>query len=231
MRRICFQWIEPCANERLRQAQAVLRDSVSALGLEPVLFPAGPDLVKFRDVLQFARDHASGPSFVWCNSDVMLRRDPHDVEDGLCVHGFHRTEIPSGEVCGGVDMYLIPCAAWDDWLRDDAPELWCGATHIDWWLTRTAARRGIYRRHEGYIDHRAHASSAASKNKGDKHYGDNIRAYNAWAERNGEKIHAPDPEPSVPLRFLHLLAWKAGWKIRGLTARLRSWGNDGRTSG
>jgi len=58
MRQIAFQWIAPCPNERLRTAQARLRDSVAAIGRVPVLFPAGPEMVKLADILRFARKRA-----------------------------------------------------------------------------------------------------------------------------------------------------------------------------
>ena len=44
--RVTFQWIEPCPNERLRVAQQRLLESIEALGLEPALFPAGPEMMK-----------------------------------------------------------------------------------------------------------------------------------------------------------------------------------------
>lgn len=182
---ICFQWLDPCPSERLRRAQEELKQSVLELGLEPVLFPAGSEMVKFRAVLQFARDHCPGDSFVWCNSDVVLRRNPYEVDDGRRVHGFHRTELPSGEVCGGVDMYLIPRAIWDEWLSGDSPDLWCGATHIDWWLTNAACLRRCYESHAGFIDHLSHETSGASKSPANCYYRHNIRAYNKWARRHG----------------------------------------------
>jgi hypothetical protein len=185
---ICFQWIEPCRSERLKVAQEKLLESILALGLEPVLYPAGPEMVKFADILRFARERAKGGSFVWCNSDVTLVRNPYDVlaggGDGEMVHGFHRREVPSGEICGGVDMYLIPCKAWDEWLGVNPPDLWCGATHIDWWLTRAAALRGCYQSHFGYINHLTHPESSASKG-GNALYRHNIKEYNTWARCNG----------------------------------------------
>jgi hypothetical protein len=188
MREICFQWIEPCRSERLRVAQEKLQERILDLGLEPVLYPAGPEMVKFADILRFARERAKGGSFVWCNSDVTLVRNPYDVlgegDDGATVHGFHRRELPSGEICGGVDMYLIPCKAWDEWVGINPPDLWCGATHIDWWLSRAPALRGCYRSHFGYIDHLTHPESPASKG-GNTLYNHNIREYNRWARESG----------------------------------------------
>ena len=186
MSQICFQWIEPCLSERLKVAQEKLLDSVKALGLEPVLYPAGPEMVKFVDILRFARKHATGGSFLWCNSDVTLVRNPYEVlqeNDGKTIHGFHRTEVPSGEICGGVDMYLIPCKAWDECLGLNPPDLWCGATHIDWWLTRAAALKGRYQSHFGFINHLSHPESGASKG-GNAFYLHNIREYNRWARLN-----------------------------------------------
>jgi len=185
---ITFQWIDPCPNERLSQAQARLRDSVVSLGLEPELVPAGPGLIKFADVLRFARTRGSGSSFVWCNSDVTLTADPFALDDGRTVRGFHRREVPSGESCGGVDMYLIPNAVWDDVLSKDLPDLWCGATHIDWWLTRAAALAGCYTSHFGFIDHVTHQESPASKARANSYYRHNIREYNKWARRNGSGL-------------------------------------------
>ncbi len=184
---VCFQWIDPCPNERLRLAQEKLLQSVIAMKLEPLLYPAGPKMVKFSEILRFARIHAEGGSFVWCNSDVTLLRDPFEVDDGKNVHGFHRTEIPSGTICGGVDMYLIPCKDWDEYLGVNPPDLWCGATHIDWWLTRAPALRECYRSHFGYIDHLTHTESPASKG-GNGLYRHNIIAYNRWARRHGAGV-------------------------------------------
>ncbi len=181
---ITFQWIDPCPNERLKKAQERLRESIVAMGLEPLLFPAGPGMVKFADVLGFARRQSSGVSFVWCNSDVTLTRDPFALEDGRTVRGFHRREVPSGEVCGGVDMYLIPNSFWDEVLSKDLPDLWCGATHVDWWLTRAAVLAGLYTSHFGYIDHVSHPESQASKAGANPLYRHNVAEYNKWARRN-----------------------------------------------
>lgn len=184
-KQITFLWIDPCPSERLRVAQERLLKSVLALGLSPNLFPAGADLVKFADVLQFAREGSRGASFIWCNSDVTLTGDPYQLEDGKTVRGFHRREVPSGTWCGGVDMYLVPNAVWDEILSRDAPDMWCGATHIDWWLTRAAVLAGCYTAHTGFIDHLSHSTSDASKSRDNPYYRKNIYEYNKWARRNG----------------------------------------------
>jgi hypothetical protein len=184
-RSIVFQWIDPCPNRRLAEAQARLRQSVLDHGLEPVLFPAGPRLVKFRDILRFAFEKSAAQSFVWCNSDVILTRNPYDLEEGGVVRGFHRREVPSGEICLGVDMYLIPKPCWTGFLERDMPDLWCGATHVDWWLTRAASLQGVYSAHHGFIDHPSHEESGASKSRSNKYFRHNVRVYNAWARRHG----------------------------------------------
>jgi hypothetical protein len=188
MNTITFLWIDPCHNARLERAQSQLKESVFALGLKPVCFECGPAMVKFADVLRFAREHAKGDSFVWCNSDVILARDPYETNDLTKVHGFHRREIPGGEICGGEDMYLIPNGIWDDLLSKDIPDLWCGATHVDWWLTNAASIAGKYRSHTGFIDHRSHETSGASKRRSNKFYLHNIKRYNKWASKHGATI-------------------------------------------
>ena len=188
MNTIAFLWIDSCPNARLGRAQVLLKESVLALGLKPVCFECGPAMVKFADVLRFAREHAKGDSFVWCNSDVILTRDPYETNDLTKVHGFHRREIPGGEICGGEDMYLIPNGIWDDLLSKDIPDLWCGATHIDWWLTNAACLGRCYESHTGFIDHISHETSGASKRKTNKFYRHNIRQYNKWASKQGATV-------------------------------------------
>jgi len=218
MNTITFLWIDPCPNARLERAQSQLKESVLALGLKPVCFECGPAMVKFADVLRFAREHAKGDSFVWCNSDVILTRDPYETNDLTKVHGFHRSEIPGGEICGGEDMYLIPNGIWDDLLSKDIPDLWCGATHIDWWLTNAACLGRCYESHTGFIDHISHETSGASKRKTNKFYRHNIRQYNKWASKQGatvflERIELPivgeslSPLTDLWRRYAKKTAW------------------------
>lgn len=169
-------------------AQKRLLESVEALGLEPAPFPAGPDMVKFGEVLRYARRESVGTSFVWCNSDLLLTKNPFLLANRGKVLGFQRRELPSGEICGGVDMYLIPNLIWDNYLVRDIPDLWCGGTHVDWWLTRAAALIGAYESHRGFIDHPSHTESGASKRASDPHFRHNVREYNAWALRNGAGV-------------------------------------------
>jgi hypothetical protein len=105
---VVFQWIENPRSERLAGAQARLEKSISSYGLKPLHYPAGRDLVPIGDVLAEARRQTKGSSFVWCNSDVVLTKNPFEVPNPQKVYGFYRREVPSGEICGGVDMYYIP---------------------------------------------------------------------------------------------------------------------------
>lgn len=185
---ITFLWIDPCPNKRLQIAQEKLKASVLELGLQLAIFPVGPDMVRFFEVLTFARSQTKTNSFVWCNSDVVLKSNPYELDGENVVRGFHRRETPSGEFCGGVDMYLVPNKLWDEVLSQNMPDLWCGATHIDWWLTRAAVLKGQYTAHLGFIDHPSHPTSEASKIRNNIYYRHNIREYNKWAHRNGAEI-------------------------------------------
>lgn len=191
-RLIAFQWMRNAKNPRLRKAQAILEESISAFGLTPFRFEVGADLVLFGDLLKSARAHCSGDGFVWCNSDVILTRSPYDISDSRRVYGFHRREVPSGEICGGVDMYYIPVKWWDEYLSRDVPKLYLGASYVDWWLSRAMAGKGAYKNLTGYIDHVTHPRSGAAADDANPYYQKNFRAYNAWAKRNGaELIEAP----------------------------------------
>lgn len=120
---VVFLWIENPRSQRLAFAQAQLEESIVSFGLTPLRFPAGPDLIPIGNVLAEARRQTSGAAFVCCNSDVVLTQNPFDVPDPEKVYGFYRREVPSGEICGGVDMYYIPVKWWDEYLAKDVPKL------------------------------------------------------------------------------------------------------------
>jgi len=72
---------------------------------------------------------------VWINSDCEIVKNIEEAfQKGACT-GFHRTEIPSKKYCAGMDMFAIHKSLWDDLLKD-MPDMYVGATHIDWWLAR-----------------------------------------------------------------------------------------------
>jgi hypothetical protein len=193
------------AGQRLSEAQVILKKSIEMLGLEAILFPGGKSYAKFRDILEYGRSCCTGPAFVWCNSDVILRRNPYELANDGWVHGFHRTEVPSGEVTFGVDMYLIPCSVWDNYLSKDIPDLYCGTSFVDWWITRAAQKTGIYENHTGYIDHVSHEKSSAASSMQNKYYRHNLREYNAWARRNG--VGGVDVPISLPGPLAKISQW------------------------
>lgn len=189
---VVFVWLtEP--SPRLAKAQEELEESVRSFGLTPVRFPAGRKLVLFGDVLAAGRARATGDAFVWCNSDVILTRNPFEVPDFSRVYGFHRREVPGGHHVHGVDMYRIPLAVWDGLLSRDVPPLYLGASYVDWWISRAMQKAGNYDNLTGYIDHRSHPKSSSAANDRNRYYQANFRAYNAWALRNGL-----DPIPAPP---------------------------------
>lgn len=189
---VTFVRLESQASARLAKAQEKLVSAIRRYGLVPLPYPAGRKLVLFGDVLKRARSACLGEAFVWCNSDVVLTRSPFDVPDKSKVYGFHRREVPSGEITYGVDMYYIPVKWWDDFLSRDIPELYLGASYVDWWISRAMQGQGAYENLVGYIDHVTHEQSSAAGNDADRYYQSNFRSFNNWAKSHGlEPIPAP----------------------------------------
>jgi hypothetical protein len=182
---------------RLARAQDLLEKSIADFGLESFQYPAGKELVFFGDVLRAARDRARGGAFVWCNSDLILTRDPFDVPDPRLVYGFCRREIPSREINPGIDMFYIPTAWWDHLLSHDVPSLYAGASYVDRWIPTVAGQLGLYENLIGYIDHPTHPRSLASGKQGDRYYEHNFRAFNKWAKRNHSPL-IPAPPYLIP---------------------------------
>lgn len=209
---VVFQWIENPKSTRLEGAQARLEDSISSYGLMPLRYPAGRDLIPIGDVLAEARRQTKGSAFVWCNSDVVLTKNPFEVPDPQQVYGFYRREVPSSEICGGVDMYYIPVKWWDDYLSKDIPKLYLGASYVDWWISRAMQKVEAYENLVGFIDHVTHPQSEAAGSDANPYYQKNFRAYNAWAKRNGlERIPAP---PYLIPRVGHV------WGIRDVLRKI-----------
>ena len=195
---VAFLWVEG-ASPRLQRAQQLLESSILHFGLQPMKFPAGRELTPFGELLKAARARCQGRAFVWCNSDVVLTRHPFDVPDPNRVYGFHRREIPSGHFTGGIDMYYIPTAVWDNVLSHDIPRLLLGASYVDWWISRKAEQIGLYETLTGYIDHESHPQSPASGSDRSLAYQANFREYNRWARRNGLN---PIPAPPYILPYI-----------------------------
>jgi len=218
---VAYVRIDAQAPPRLAQAQDTLDKSIRLLGLNPLPYAAGRKLVRLGDVLSSARIACSDKAFVWCNSDLIIKRDPFEVPDPSKVYGFHRRELPSKEVnLGGVDMYYIPLKWWDDYLSRDIPSLYIGAGYVDRWITRAMQKVGAYENLVGYLDHVTHETSGASGSDRNKYYQSNFRAYNRWAKRN-----CLDPIPAPPYllpRIGHV------WGIRDAIRKLLA--SRGRTA-
>jgi hypothetical protein len=206
---VVFQWIENSRSARLAAAQARLEESIREFGLTPLRYPADRDLIQIGDVLTEARRQTKESAFVWCNSDVILTQNPFNVPNSSLVYGFHRREVPSGDMRGGVDMYYIPVKWWDQYLSKDSPRLYLGASYVDWWISRAMQKVGAYENLTGYIDHVTHPQSDAAGSDANPYYQKNFRAYNAWAKRNGL---APIPAPPYLLpKVGHVWGIRDAW--------------------
>lgn len=210
---VTFLWIESPRSERLRKAQMELERSCQNFGLSSQHYTAGPDLVRFDDVLRFARSSCVGSAFVWANSDITLTKNPFLVPDPTKVYGFFRRELPSNEINHGVDMYYIPIKWWDDYLSKDVPSLYLGASYVDRWITVAMKKIGQYENLTGYIDHITHERSEASGNDTNVYYQKNFREFNRWAKKNGvSQIQAP---PYLVPKFGHV------WGMRDLISKIK----------
>lgn len=209
---VAFLWFNHTKSKRLLVAQQILENGIAALGLDPLRIPAGEKLITIGSVLSEARKVAAGEAIVWCNSDLILTRNPFDVPQKDIVYGFHRREIPSGEMGKGIDMYTIPIFWWDEYLSRDIPQLYLGASYVDRWVSRAMDKRNGYMTLNGYIDHITHPSSAAAGSDANPYYQKNFRSYNKWALRNGlEPIPAP---PFLVPRLGHV------WGVRDGISRI-----------
>jgi hypothetical protein len=205
-----FLWIENPRSQRLAAAQRKLERSILEYGLDPLRVPAGRKLVNLSKVLKTARASNEGDGFVWCNSDVILTKNPYVVPDPSSAYGFHRKETPSGKINMGVDMFYIPNKVWDSLLCIDFPPLLIGASYVDRWIPRYLAKNDRYENLEGYIDHPSHPVSAASGSDADPDYQHNFRVYNKWAKRYGmDPIEAP---PYLVPRVGHVFGIRDAFK-------------------
>lgn len=166
-------------------AQNLFLSSISRFQeIRPIIIPGQPR-PRFNEMLAIARMGGSWEWFGWINSDCQLLISAANIvleNKSLDVIGLRRVEIGTGDKCGGVDGYFIKKEFYDKHLAE-GPNLWVGATHIDWWLTRAAQKFGKYA--EGFfLAHIPHEKSKASAGV-DEIGQENLRAYNEWADRNG----------------------------------------------
>lgn len=177
-------------DNRLMKAQTNALTALSRYKTMPILFDATPR-PKLTEMLRTCMTCASLlgiKHFGFSNGDCWFTKNPMDytVDGGDNVVGFRRTEIPSREICGGVDAYIFPVETWRRIYEATMPEggMYVGGTHIDWWLTRWAQKNRCYTEVIGALEHYSHERSATSK--GESPEGQhNLRVYNAWANKHG----------------------------------------------
>ena len=172
-------------DSRLILAQNLFLSSISRFPeIRPIIISGHPR-PKFNEMLATARMGGSWEWFGWINSDCQLLLNPTNIvveNKSLDVIGLRRIEIGAGDKCGGVDGYFIKKEFYDRHLAD-GPNLWVGASHIDWWVTRATQKFGKYA--EGFfLAHIPHERTKASEGV-DEMGQENIRAYNQWADMHG----------------------------------------------
>lgn len=166
---------------RLVLQQNKCLDSLLRDGHIPFIRPGHPRQF-LTDMLREARQSADG-YFAWINSDCVPTKDLDYYRSHNKVVGIHREESDGG-FCEGVDCYIFPVHLWDELYEDDAPRMYVGASHVDWWLSRLAQKHNVYRAIQGGIWHISHERTASSKGV-DKYGQHNIEEFNQWADRNG----------------------------------------------
>lgn len=132
-----------------------------------------------------------------------LLLDIINSDKNIC-HGFHRQEWdlththptkdnkpsyqPTNRFCDGVDLYAIPIKLWDDYLSKDIPQLYIGATHIDWWITRACEKINVYKGHKipFFLNHLSHDQVHGPNTQSEVSL-TNIKNFNEWADRNKVK--------------------------------------------
>lgn len=172
----------PSGDARLMLAQSLCLASLDRCHMDAVRV-AGTPRPRFGDMLRTARNRA-GEWFAWVNSDCQILVPPLAMDcSSIDVLGMRRVEVGTGDICGGVDGYLIRTTFWDEVLSLDVPELWTGGTHVDWWVTRATQRYGRYGE-SVCLAHLPHERSATSQGIDDAGR-ENIANYEAWADRHG----------------------------------------------
>lgn len=187
---LAFNWRnEPC-NDRVERAQQELFVSCIKYHIKPIIC-VSDDLPKFGDILSMARKRASPDGWMgYVNSDCVLIDDPWKSITQRVAYGFRRIEKPSGGICSGVDMYILPVEIWDQYLSQDLPDMYIGVTHVDWWLTRACQKIGKYTETDGAITHESHPKVSGATHPKARY---NLDAYHSWACRNNISVYCANP--------------------------------------
>jgi hypothetical protein len=172
----------PSGEHRIRYAAGLCESSIKRFD-ELELHEVSPPQKPFFGQLLTEASKGSGEWFGWINGDCQLLTKPSEIDlSDVDVYGLRRIELGTGEQCGGVDGYLIRKEFWESTLSKDIPELYVGATHVDWWLTRATQKYGRYK--EGFwLAHIPHEKTESSI--GNDEFGkNNLREFKSWANRH-----------------------------------------------
>jgi len=177
-------------SKRLEEAQMRFLKSCVYFNYVPVFYTdihIPEQRPKMDDLIQYGVTNCKEKGhewLVWINSDCEIVKDfrPY-LKKGRC-HGFHRTEIPSKKYCAGLDMFAIHESLWDG-LTEDMPDMYVGATHIDWWLARYFQKKNLLDVGYNFLYHNEHKQSKEgsqfSRGEISQH---NINNFIEWAKRN-----------------------------------------------
>lgn len=179
--KIAIVW-QNTLNERIiiQQNQAVLRTIL--FGHEPVIFDGTVNRPFLSDVLLQTSKLEHSNFFAWINSDCVPFVDFSMLAVKGKVIGLKRIETIDNSVCSGVDGYIFDINVWNKYYIEDMPQLYVGATHVDWWLTRVAQKYNLYTEMTSLI-HISHPPSESTL--GIDNYGvHNLNNYSEWAKRH-----------------------------------------------
>ena len=176
--------------ERLEKAQIKFLKSCLYFQYIPVFYTdihIPEQRPKMNELIEYAIANCKEKKsdwLIWANSDCEIVKDITPLfKEGIAI-GFHRTEIPSKQYCAGMDMFAIHSSLWDG-LTKDMPDMYVGATHIDWWLARYFQKLGVLGYTFDYLCHDSHEQSKeGNQYSGDKISQHNIDNFIAWAKRN-----------------------------------------------
>ena len=187
-------WVN-CPSQRLEEAQNRFLKSCLNFDYIPVFytdihFPE--QRPKMNELISYAVANCREKDvdwLVWVNSDCEIVKNIEDAfVDGLCI-AFYRTEKPDNKYCQGIDMFAIHKSLWDDLIKD-MPDMYVGATHIDWWLARYFQKKKKMREVYDYLLHYSHEKTKeAHAFSGDEISQHNIDNFIDWAKRNNVDYH------------------------------------------
>lgn len=189
---IVTAYVNGVTDIRFNKAQQNLLRSCLEFNLNPIFYSnnnINEPRPKFGDMLWYARQICSKTNsrYIWfINSDCSLNKDPRSyITENIC-YGIHRTEIPSMKYCEGVDMYVIPVDLYDKHLSEGYPDMYVGATHIDWWISQFFEHLNKYKAiKDNVIFHTSHTVTPQSGCFGNNIHDHNVSEFFKWKAKKG----------------------------------------------